>query len=244
MRIRRNEPVAGIDSLKLRKFLRNTVHRDTSYMTAMNEFSVTALKAKKLIAKLLELKLICPCKVQKDNEPTYYENTMQGNGLAFAKAGKAVSRATADRVLRDFLDRVTTVTRRKELAFSVESVVVFGSYLSDAERFNDLDIAVELKPRWDDSTPEGVRKSSTDRATVAGRHFHDFMDLLAWPENEVMLILKNRSRTITFYEFDSLFEMEGLRYCVVIGNKKRIATLIAHGRPVERLPRPKSIVRG
>jgi hypothetical protein len=165
---------------------------------------------------------------------------MRGNGLAFAKAGKAVARATADRVLGGFLDRVRTVNRRDELAFGVHSVIIFGSYLSASERLNDLDIAVELKPKWDDSRYESACKSSTERAGATGRHFPDFLHQLAWPQTEVMLILKNRSRTITFCEWESLFEMEGLRYCVLVGDKKRIAALIKHGCPLEQLPGPKS----
>jgi hypothetical protein len=232
-----------MDSPKLRKFLRKAVYGSASHLTVKTEFSVTARKAEKLIADLLKLKLICPCEIQGRNETRNYKTTMQGNGLAFAKAGKAVSRATADRVLGNFLVRVTTVNGRRELAFGVESVIIFGSYLSAAKRLNELDIAVELKPKWaDDSTFKSVCKATTDRAEAAGRQFRNFLGLIAWPQNEVMLILKNRCRTITFCNWDSLFQMEDLRYCVLIGNKERIARLIEHGLPVERFPGPKSIV--
>jgi predicted nucleotidyltransferase len=57
------------------------------------------------------------------------------------------------------------VNGRQELAHSVESVVVFGSYLSDAKRLNDLDIAVELRAKWhDDASFQNYRNASLDRA--------------------------------------------------------------------------------
>jgi hypothetical protein len=41
---------------------------------------------------------------------------------------------------------------------------------------------------------------------------------VCWPQLEVVSILKNRSRTISFCEWNSLLLMEGLRYCVVFGD--------------------------
>jgi hypothetical protein len=241
MKLNRGELVAGMDILKLRHVFRKFARGNLSNDAIMKEFSVTARKANKMLADLVTLELICPCEIRHNKETRYYETTIRGNALGFAKASKAVSRVTTDRVLGEFLDRVSRVNGRTELAYYVESVVVFGSYLSNAERLNDLDIAVELVPQWnDDATFKTVCKASTDRAYATGRRFRDFFEQMAWPRTEVMLILKNRSRTISFCERDSLFKMEDLRYCVLIGNKERIAALIEHGRPVERLPGPKS----
>jgi hypothetical protein len=53
------------------------------------------------------------------------------------------------------------------------------------------------------------------------------------PQIEVFSILKNRSRTISFCEWKSLFEMEGFRYGVVFGEKKRIVGLLTGGQLVE-----------
>ena len=151
-----------------------------------------------------------------------------------AKAGKPVTRASADEVLREFVDRVRIVNGRQELAHSVESAVVFGSYLSDAKRLNDLDIAVELKQkRPDDATYESLRQASLDRAYASGRRFRNVVEEVGWPQLEVLYILKNRSRTISLCEWESLFQMEALRYCVVFGDKKRIAGLLKGGHCVE-----------
>ena len=241
MKLNRDKPVAGMDILKLRNVLRKSARGNLSHVSIMKEFSVNARKANKMIADLVTLELICPYEIRRDKQTRYYETTIKGNALGFAKASKAVSRATADRVLGELLDRVARVNGYCEPAYQVESVIVFGSYLSNVTRLNDLDIAVELVGKWNDNaTFKTACDASTDRAEKTGRRFRDFFEQMAWPRTEVMLILKNRSRTITFCDWESLFEMEGLRYCVLVGDKKRIAALIKHGCPLEQLPGPKS----
>jgi hypothetical protein len=68
---------------------------------------------------------------------------------------------------------------------------------------------------------------------VSGRRFRNVVEEVGWPQLEVLYILKNRSRTISFCEWKSLLQMEGLRYCVVFGDKKRIAGLLKSGHCVE-----------
>ena len=52
------------------------------------------------------------------------------------------------------------------------------------------------------------------------------MEQVGWPQLEVLGILKNRSRTISFCEWKSLLQMDDLRYCAVFGDKERIAGLL------------------
>src|SRR5947208_5083131 len=79
----------------------------------------------------------------------WYELTDQGTRLAQASAAAPLRRATAERKLREFMARVEQVNQSEEFAYRVNRVVLFGSYLTDAERVNDIDVAVELAPRWD-----------------------------------------------------------------------------------------------
>jgi hypothetical protein len=112
-----------------------------SYFTAREEFSITKRKAERLITELVKLELVRKSEFQPGKNIVRYETTIQGNALALAKAGNPVSRASADRVLQEFLDRVKRVNEQSELAYNVESVVVFGSYLTDRTKLNDLDKA-------------------------------------------------------------------------------------------------------
>ena len=233
MRIRRGDVIAGVDALELRRYLKTRDNR-VNYITAMESFLITKQSADKFIAELERLELIRKCESQIEKNITCYETTIAGNALGIAKAGKPVSRQSAERTLREFLNRVRSVNQRRELAYVVESVVVFGSYLSDKNQLNDLDIAVELKAREaDEVAQEKLRKESLARAFESGRRFGNIVEEVYWPDREVLLILKNRSRTISLCEWQSLFKMPDLQYCVFIGDRKRIAGLIEHGKPVD-----------
>lgn len=234
MRINRGDVIAGVDALELRAYFRKCGDRRLNCVTAMETFSISKRKAEQFIAALLKLELIREYEVPSEKGITYYETTIAGNAFVMAKAGKPVPRASAERILREFLDRVRSVNERSDLAHSVETVVVFGSYLSDRHHLNDLDIAVELKRRGaDDAAHEKLRKASLDTAFATGRRFGNIVEELFWPQNELLLILKNRARTISLCEWESLFEMDGLQYCVLVGDSARLAGLIKRGKQVE-----------
>jgi len=132
-----------------------------------------------------------------------WENTMKGNSLAMATAARPVTRATAERALAQFLDRVSAVNAEDEFAFRVERVVVFGSYLTSASKLNDLDLLVDLAPRYGNSTrQELLEQSSVARAIQRGRRFRDSMEQVIWPRMEVEYFLKNRSRTLSLHYAD------------------------------------------
>jgi hypothetical protein len=230
MRLNRGDQIAGLDGLRLRDYFRRYGENITG-RTLGREFSLTKRQAQEVLEALLKLKMICPSELQHDKKMMQYETTIQGNALGMAKAGKPVKRESAENTLAELVERVKAVNERQELAYRVESLVVFGSYLSDAERLNDLDVAVELKPRSDD---EGMWRrlcqASRDRAYAAGRQFRNVVEHVGWPQHEVVAILKNRSRTISFCEWQSLFAMEGFRYAVVFGDKERIAGLLKGGQ--------------
>ncbi|MGC1297564.1 MAG: nucleotidyltransferase domain-containing protein [Alloacidobacterium sp.] len=165
MRLTRGDRIAGVDGLQLRRYFRRFGNEQVNYATVMDKLSVTRRQAEKLLTELLKLEMISRCEFQHDKKMVSYQTTIRGNALGMAKAGKPVTRASAEEVLRKFLDRVRVVNGRQELAHSVESVVVFGSYLSDAKRLNDLDIAVELRAKWhDDASFQNYRNASLDRA--------------------------------------------------------------------------------
>ncbi len=131
-------------------------------------------RAQEVLGALLKLEMISRCEFQPDKKMVCYETTIRGNALGMAKASKPVKRASAGTVLRELLDRVKAINNRQNLPYRVESVVVFGSYLSEAKRVNDLDVAVELKPRSaDDAAWERPCEASHERAAADGRWFRN-----------------------------------------------------------------------
>jgi predicted nucleotidyltransferase len=153
--------------------------------------------------------------------------TDKGRELRRSTAAKPVSRKTADRVLQDFMIRVEEINASDEYLMSVARVVVFGSYLTDKDRIGDLDIAVDLKKRWESGMPtERYSELMHAHFRKSGRTTKTITDHLAWPSEQVKLRLKNRTRTISIQPWDSFLEMPKsptFQYRVLLGDSKQIA---------------------
>ncbi len=202
MRISSDQKICGIPVLDLRRVFRaaNVVVSET---WLAHRLKISLPRALKLITALLREGYI-----KKQSPHTFgyigWDLTMKGNALGNASAAKPITRKTADRKLEEFLKRIKQVEVDANFLFKVKRAFVFGSFLSDKERIGDIDIAVELAPK------EGNRKKfsetyrrKVDKAEVSGRTFKNFVDLYAWPENEVWLALKARSRGLSLHQFDA-----------------------------------------
>lgn len=130
----------------------------------------------------------------------WYELTDEGNRFAQASAAAPLRRATAERKLREFMARVEQVNQSEEFAYRVKHVVLFGSYLTDAERMNDIDLAVELVPRWDGFNLGIQYRKEQERVRLAPHYrTRNAQAAEGWPRREVLLFLKARSRAFSFH---------------------------------------------
>lgn len=103
--------------------------------------------------------------------------------------------------MAELLSRVDEVETSDDFAYVVQSVTLFGSYLStDDETVGDVDLAVELAPRTDGRRQQRLESAAIDRARQAGPRFRTIVDEIGWPRIEVMRHLKNRSRTLSFVD--------------------------------------------
>jgi predicted nucleotidyltransferase len=74
-----------------------------------------------------------------------WEVTQAGRTLSSATAAKRITRATAEKALQQFLDRVERVNNDPYFLGKVVRVVLFGSMLKpEVERLSDVDLAVEV----------------------------------------------------------------------------------------------------
>ena len=130
-----------------------------------------------------------------------WQPTLKGNALSLASAARPISRRRAEKTLGEFIERVKEVNCNDYFLYKVETVVVFGSYLSTTETINDLDIAVKLVPKLRDA--DAFRTNAQNRISQAwkeGRRFSNTFEELAWPQIEVLRYLKSRSRIISLHE--------------------------------------------
>jgi len=71
--------------------------------------------------------------------------TQAGVTFSAATAAQQVTRATAERTLSEFLERVTEVNQNPYFLAKVTTVVLFGSLLKpEVERLSDVDVAIRI----------------------------------------------------------------------------------------------------
>jgi predicted nucleotidyltransferase len=165
-------------------------------------------KAGELLRELKRRGLIEPGTIIDQSEPLF-RKTLKGSTLGLASASKPVTRKTAERVFSEFMERVKRVNSDPYFLYKVTKVIIFGSYLTDALRINDLDAAIELTPKEEDPQlrMEQFQQHSLE-AERKGRNFDTFVDKIGWPETEVKLFLKSRSRTLSLHPInDKIIDM-------------------------------------
>lgn len=76
---------------------------------------------------------------------TSYKQTGPGRQVAAARIGKAISRATADILVSEILERAVDWNNTPGIQSTIEEIRVFGSYLTDKTALGDVDLAVKFK---------------------------------------------------------------------------------------------------
>lgn len=198
MRLNSSEEISGIPVLHIRKLLRRGRRSMWGKTFVEHVLKINSDQSQQLISELIYQKIIVYAKERDDEK--LYELTVKGNAFANATAAKAITRETADRTISQLLERVKKINNDSYYLYNVKKVVVFGSYLSDIERINDIDIAVELAPKEQNlKLREKLFKQRRHEAMRDGKAFRSIIDELGWPEIEVRKFLKSRSRSLSFH---------------------------------------------
>jgi len=188
--------IAGRPALEVRAFLRAAAGDGWGIEFARRRLHLPLEVAREVVAALEREGYIEP----DAREPGTWGRTLKGGQLANASAAKALHRRTAERKLQELLARVDEVNGSDDFLYRVVRVGVFGSYLSGAERLNDLDIAIQPArkerdgERWTDRCEAHAQK-----AEEAGRYFGSFFDRFCWPARQVTLFL--RSPRVSIHPF-------------------------------------------
>lgn len=214
--------IAGHSALKVRNCLRRYRGLPFNWRAAAISLKIDEAEARRDLRRLHKMNLIQPSEHQ-SGESIAYTATLEGNALANASAARRISRATAERHLAAFLQRVKSVNRNTTYLHRVESAVVFGSFLTDKTQLSDVDIALKLAPRIRDGKKFlRLTRLKVDEARRKGHTFHNVIEELSWPEGEVLLVLKARSRVIALHDLESVSMMKDIRCQVLIGDEDQI----------------------
>ena len=238
MRISKGELVAGHPALQVRSFLRRFNGMFFMRCAVERVMQLKPEQAEEFIHEMIALKLIEPTTAF--NKEAAYEVGDLGLAFANATATKPIHRETAERVLKEFMERVVAVNASKEYAFRIRGAVLFGSLLSSADRVGDVDVAVDLQPSISD--PRRLKRLCDRRRSLAqcrGRSLCTAIEWALWPKMEVVLRLKARSHYLSLHGFDQFMEMENFCYRVFIGDSNLIASQIPAGRLCDTPPKSK-----
>jgi len=203
MRIKPDEVVAGFTARKIRELLRQSVDS----LSARHATKILEIKTKQAIRLLERLEqggLLerNPALPNSDDEQSW-KRTVKGGALANALFSTPVSRQSAEKRMREFLDRVQQVNCSSRFLYRVRKVVVFGSFLSDAPFVGDLDLAVDLCPKEKDSRKHSeLIRARANEAASCGRRFRIYVEALRFAEQEVIMFLKARSRILQLTRCD------------------------------------------
>ncbi len=197
MRIDKKQKIAGISAITVRDFLAKVKDRlftgsDASRFLKTDDQTVTAILAELHSCEYIELYDL--------KTETVWEVTTAGRTFSMASAAKPILRKTANKKIQEFLDRVEIVNSSNHYIYEVVKVVVFGSYLSEQDKINDIDIGVALERKTTDRAVfEEMFEQCIQQAEHDGRYFGTHVERMFWPEREIQLFLKSRSRSISLH---------------------------------------------
>lgn len=173
-------------------------HHSEVWGVPFKKMSSFAAPAQKLIKALLKEALIE--EHSRDAAGVmFYRCTIKGQALRMARFVPRINRSEVEELLTGVLQRVTAINASDELLHWVTEVRVFGSYLTNAEDFGDLDVAIKLEWRpvakWSDACFAIARASGKNMA---------LRDPLFYPERLLRQRIKNRSPYISLHDASEL----------------------------------------
>ena len=186
--------------MTVRAFMRAIRESEWNVEYAAARLRVSRRRAGDVIKQLIDLGYVS---IAKTDRGFWYKRSLAGSTLAQASAAQPLRRVAAERKLADFLGRVRRINRDDYYLYRVKKVLIFGSYLAASERINDIDVAVELIHRWQDlDKHRALHDAHIREAMRNGRRFGNISEEVSWPETEVLLALKARSRAISLHPTD------------------------------------------
>jgi len=199
MHVDSNATVAGYPILLVRQALRKLRHVDTWSSGMLEAAAGLPAGTGREVAKAFAAQGLIR-KLRKDAW------TICQAGMAFtaATAAKRLTRATAERVLATFMERVARVNSDPYFLGQVTRVALFASMLNpDTDRPSDIDLAVEIVPKtadWDSHIEKNNER--VQELMTLGHHFRHSIEYATCWHLEVFRFLKGGGRAISLADYN------------------------------------------
>lgn len=228
--------IAGVPATTIRDALRRSRHCQVfTNRLFVEECKVSKDKGRQIVSALLAdgfLEVAERPKWARRERAQYYRTTAAGFKLSNASGLARMPRSKGKTMLTDFLTRVNEVNKNPEYVYTVDTVIVSGSYARGEDTLGDLDIFYGLAPRFSTTDLATAHEKRIEAAYAKGRRFSNIVEELCWPEQEVRLRLKARTRGLSLHSLDEFFKMEkdkDFAYKVLIGDADKIAIRLSSG---------------
>ena len=208
MQIHATDKVEGVPLLDIRALFRQGgLDGILSANCIGRRLHLTKSKTDRLIAALRRMGLLEPIRDSGGESAVVAEWQLSKDGVRLrgATAAKPLRRETADRLLSELLDRITALNSDGRFLARVHKAVAFGSYIGNADRIGDLDIAIELVRREPDFQKH--MEANNRRVTeefARGRRFDSILDQVFWWQREAMLFLRDRRRGLSLQDYAAI----------------------------------------
>lgn len=116
-----------------------------------------------------------------------------------------ILRSTARKLLVSLVQRAQEINTNPDFVYSVSRIAVFGSYINtDKEKLGDLDIAVELVPRYEG---DDLVREMVEAFNQRGPQTYSIIDRYSFARYEIERYLRNRSKCLNLHDFDELLKL-------------------------------------
>ncbi|MHB0998503.1 MAG: nucleotidyltransferase domain-containing protein [Armatimonadota bacterium] len=111
-------------------------------------------------------------------------------------------RSTAEILLKTLVQRTQEVNDNPIFVYSIKRVAVFGSYVSsDKKKLGDVDIAIELVPRYKN---EDLRRAMAEAFNLRGPQTCSITERWYFARYEIERYLRNKSKCLSLHDYDEL----------------------------------------
>jgi predicted nucleotidyltransferase len=231
MILRPYQVIAGRPAKDIRRFLREMLHLKVSCGYAQHVLGCPKEEAKQVMSALEKEGYLSRAGRHEGHD--LYETTLKGNQLAGANL-RPISRTTAEKTLKAFMERVRTVNSDPDYLETITGVIVFGSFLSASEELGDVDVGIQLERKaMEDEVfmqrAEARRKLAQER----GRRFRNLSEWVTWPSREIWLFLKSRARQLSIHDFRELQRLPPFRCKILFGKRQALVKSLPNAQFVE-----------
>lgn len=205
MRLSKSDRIAGYPMTTIRQLMRDCAYKEwiTPKGTA-SLLNISVDNATQLLNALIHEDLLTKIDGPDCLEVTW-STTVKGHALAQAHFLPAITRAKADIIVHQLLERVRQSHHDPYYFLCVQSLHVFGSYANTVPTVNDIDLILTLgwKPQFTNPLIRSeLSQARRHQASRNGRRFRHLSDELNWPDTELKRFLRARNPRISFHADD------------------------------------------